>query len=231
MTRPRSMPSLAAATLLAVITTTLFSWSLLISSTAEATALTYNVGAHERACFYAWADVPKKKVAFYFAVQSGGSFDIDVDVRDPNQKQILSLEKERQGDFVFTANEVGEYSFCFSNDMSTFAEKAIDFEITVENEKRASSLTQAEKDKARGPQAQTDAMDESLFRLTGELARIDRMQKHFRTRENRNFSTVISTDSRIFWFSLVESVMIVGMAMVQVYVVRTFFSGSRRTHV
>jgi hypothetical protein len=61
------MSSLVTA-LLAVITTAFFSWSLLVSSTAEATALTYNVGAHERACFYAWADVPKKKLAFYFAV-------------------------------------------------------------------------------------------------------------------------------------------------------------------
>ncbi|KAF9926900.1 hypothetical protein FBU30_003621 [Linnemannia zychae] len=212
-----------------IITTTLFAWSLLFSSTTDATALTYNVGAHERACFYAWVDIPKKKLAFYFAVQSGGSFDIDVEVRDPKLKPMLMLEKERQGDFVFTANEVGEYSFCFSNDMSTFAEKMVDFEISVENEKRPTQVDQDEKGK--GPQAHADAMDESLFRLTGELARIDRMQKYFRTRENRNFFTVISTDSRIFWFSLTESAMIVAMAMVQVYVVRTFFSGSRRHHV
>ncbi len=40
-------------------------------------------------------------------------------------------EKERQGDFVFTANDVGEYRFCFNNEMSTFAEKNVDFEIAV----------------------------------------------------------------------------------------------------
>lgn len=40
-------------------------------------------------------------------------------------------EKERQGDFVFTALEVGEYRFCFNNQMSTFAEKFVDFEIAV----------------------------------------------------------------------------------------------------
>lgn len=36
----------------------------------DATALTYNVAAHERACFYTYVDVPKKKLAFYFAVSS-----------------------------------------------------------------------------------------------------------------------------------------------------------------
>lgn len=64
-------------------------------------------------------------------VQSGGSFDIDYVVYGPTQKIILDGTKERQGDFVFTANEIGEYKFCFSNDMSTFAEKMVDFEIAV----------------------------------------------------------------------------------------------------
>jgi len=42
-----------------------------------------------------------------------------------------SQEPERQGDFVFTATEVGEYSFCFDNSVSTFQEKTVDFEISV----------------------------------------------------------------------------------------------------
>ena len=43
----------------------------------------------------------------------------------------MSGEKERQGDFVFTANEVGDYKFCFDNEMSTYSEKFVDFEIAV----------------------------------------------------------------------------------------------------
>lgn len=40
-------------------------------------------------------------------------------------------QKERQGDFVFTAQNVGEYRFCFNNEMSTFADKMVDFEVAV----------------------------------------------------------------------------------------------------
>lgn len=40
-------------------------------------------------------------------------------------------QKERQGDFVFTAQNAGEYRFCFNNGMSTFAEKMVDFEVAV----------------------------------------------------------------------------------------------------
>lgn len=64
-------------------------------------------------------------------VQSGGSFDIDYQVTNPQQREVLSGQKERQGDYVFTAKDTGEYKFCFSNEMSTFADKMVDFEIAV----------------------------------------------------------------------------------------------------
>jgi hypothetical protein len=64
-------------------------------------------------------------------VQAGGSFDVDYEVIGPQDKIIMDGQKERQGDFVFTATETGEYKFCFNNQMSTFAEKFVDFEIAV----------------------------------------------------------------------------------------------------
>ncbi len=66
-----------------------------------------------------------------YQVQSGGSFDVDYSVVGPGDRVIMDGTKERQGDFVFTAQSVGEYRFCFNNDMSTFAEKMVDFEIAV----------------------------------------------------------------------------------------------------
>ncbi|CAG8736104.1 3900_t:CDS:2 [Dentiscutata erythropus] len=192
----------------------------------QGTSLTYNVAAHERACFYAWADKPGEKVAFYFAVQSGGSFDIDYVVTDPRGKAVISGERERQGDFVFTANFVGEYSFCFANDMSTFAEKLVDFEITIENEPRA----ELPPSKGITPD-QTSSMEESCLRLSSSLSTISRTQKYFRTRENRNFSTVKSTENRILWFALLESAVIVTMAAIQVFTVKSFFTTTKRGHV
>lgn len=91
----------------------------------DAAALTTQVKPHERSCFYAWVDKVGEKVGFYYAVQAGGSFDVDYDVVSPSDKHIISGEKERQVDIVFTGNEVGEYSFCFENDMSSFADKTV----------------------------------------------------------------------------------------------------------
>ena len=109
---------------------------------------------------------------FYFAVQSGGSFDIDFDVRDPNEKVLLDGARERQGDYVFTANTVGEYSFCFENDMSTLTEKLIDFDIMVESEPRREPPA-----KTTQLSEQTSGLEESIFRLNGMLLNIKRTQK------------------------------------------------------
>lgn len=109
---------------------------------------------------------------FYFAVQSGGSFDVDFEIKDPNDKIILDGQRERQGDFVFTANIVGEYSFCFENDMSTLTDKLVDFDIMVESEPRREAPA-----KAGQLQEQTSALEESIYRLNSLFMSIKRTQK------------------------------------------------------
>ncbi|KAF2651268.1 hypothetical protein K491DRAFT_719974 [Lophiostoma macrostomum CBS 122681] len=198
-----------------------------IASVVQATALTYKLEAHEKACFFANTEHKGTKIAFYFAVQSGGSFDVDYSVVGPNEKVILDGTKERQGDFVFTANDPGEYRFCFNNEMSTFAEKIVDFEIAVENENKNAQIPS----KQGSSPEQTSVLEESILKLSAQLSTISRNQKYFRTRENRNFSTVRSTEKRIFNFSLMEGALMVTMAGLQVFIVRFFFQGARKGYV
>ena len=144
---------------------------------------------------------------------------------DPhNERTILAGEKERQGDYVFTANVPGEYRFCFDNTISTFADKMIDFEIAVENEPRAAVIPSKQGSTAE----QTSVLEDSIMKVSSLLSSVSRSQKYFRTRENRNFSTVRSTERRIWNFSLIESGLMVGMAGLQVFVVRMFFTGGRK---
>lgn len=96
----------------------------------------------------------------------------------------------------------------------------------VENESRAQLPS-----KQGSTPEQTSVLEESIIKLSTQLSTINRNQKYFRTRENRNFSTVRSTERRIFNFSVIESVMMVTMAGLQVFVVRFFFQGARRGYV
>lgn len=165
-------------------------------------------------------------------MQSGGSFDIDYEVTGPNNVEVLQGHRERQGDFVFSAKAPGEHSFCFSNRMSTFAEKVIDFDITAEHE-QAIPTSPVHHDVAGGDQAKKDVkpLEDGINRLQDSLGGIQRQQKYFRTRENRNFDTVKSTVNRIFWFGTSEAFMLVAMGLLQVFVIQTFFNRSGKTRV
>lgn len=192
-TRPRpplaKMWSLRAPTLLLLAA---------LLSLASTTSLTYKFHSKEKACFYAWADKPSSKIAFYFAVrphlprsrspaaarsrfthttpltplqvQSGGAFDIDYAVTGPHEKSILDGTKERQGDFVFTATEAGEYRFCFDNEMSSVTDKVVDFEISV---RPPLPLSRAYRPTAHTPHPGRERSPRQPARQAGRPARAD----------------------------------------------------------
>ncbi|WVQ66084.1 uncharacterized protein L199_004262 [Kwoniella botswanensis] len=195
---------------------------LLGAAQVSATALTAMLGANERSCYYADVDGVGEKVGFYFAVQSGGNFEIDYVVMDPDDKVILEGVAEKQGDYIFTANQVGEYSFCFENEAYT-SDKLLDFDIMVESEPRRVLSAQQQPLKEH-----TSSLEESTYKISGLLSSITRTQKYFHTRHHRNYSTVLSTQSRIFWFTILECVIIVAMSLIQIWILKTFFSRSGR---
>lgn len=131
--------------------------------------------------------------------------------------------------------------------MSTVTDKFVDFEIAVsasdptmllrplpnssirlqvENEARVNLPS-----KQGSSPEQTTSLEESVFKISGQLSTISRNQKYFRTRENRNFSTVRSTEKRIVNFSLIQCGLVVCMGALQVFVVRFFFQGARKGYV
>jgi len=91
-------------------------------------------------------------------------------------------------------------------------------ELQVENEARVSLPAK----QGTSPE-QTSALEESIWKISGQLSTITRNQKYFRTRENRNFSTVRSTEKRIINFSMIQIFLVMAMGALQVFIVRFFF--------
>jgi len=182
---------------------------------------TYRMFPNENACFYGIVEKPGEKIGFYFAVQSGGAFDIDYEVTGPSGKVILSGVSERQGEYVFTSQMAGDHKFCFSNTMSTFAEKMVDFEITIEHELKEAAPLSETSEKVLSP------MEQSLNYIANKLNVVQKYARYFRTRQNRNHYTVISTEKKVFWFALLESILIVTMSVLQVVFIRRFFTSTK----
>ncbi|KAJ3127869.1 hypothetical protein HK098_005645 [Nowakowskiella sp. JEL0407] len=169
-------------------------------------------------------------------VQSGGNFDIDYDVRDADGHEIQSGVRERQTDFVFAAKKPGEYTFCFSNAMSSFAEKVIDFDIAAQHEVEKSgsvlknTITGTSEQKERA-QAMVKSITEQLWQVNGWETGLRKMQHLTHTRTQRNFETVQSTETSLFWYSLVECILIVVFAVTQVFLIQMFFDKNQKIRI
>ncbi|KAL2315296.1 COPII-coated vesicle component Erp2/3/4 [Schizosaccharomyces pombe] len=198
----------------------------LLASLASAIELTFKLENQEKQCYYLDSFHTGEKTHFTYAVQSGGSFDVDYMIKAPSQKTVALGKKRRQADVFFTLEEKGEYEFCFDNHMSTFTDKIVTMEITMENELSLPALT---RDEAKD--YKKDSMQSTVLEISTALSEIDRVQNYFKTREHRNYSTVKSTQARIFWFSLAESIMVVALSALQVFIVKTFFKRSGRRGV
>ncbi|TIA85155.1 hypothetical protein E3P99_04060 [Wallemia hederae] len=192
-----------------------------IATIVYSSALTTTIEAAERSCFYANVDKRGEKIGFYFAVQSGGDFDIDWEVLDPEGYGVMHGEKDRQGDYIFTGNKLGEYKFCFYNRLSSIEEKLVDFDILVESEPRHQLPKQSKSFKEH-----THSLEDSIYKIQGQISTLQRNQRYFRTRENRNNSTVASTRRRLKTYAFFESLAVVFMSAAQVWIVKNFFATS-----
>lgn len=193
-----------------------------------ASALTFNLPAKEKACFYVFTEKENTQVSFYFAVQQGGSFDVDYIIKDPKERIVVEETKQRQGDFSFTAQHPGQYEFCFLNEMSTFAEKVIDFEIKYEGDASKEFRALMPEQPNTKPIAHVEAMKATAESIDRQLDELKRALQYYKTRNNRNQATVQSTESRIYYFSILEVLLMVGMAFLQITVVQLFFKGLRK---
>lgn len=197
----------------------------LLCGKAEAASLSIKVPAHEKSCYYAWVDQQYEKVGFYFAVQEGGNFDIDFIVHSPTDKVVIEGEKSSQEDFVFTANEMGQYSFCFENFMNSAEEKLVDFDITVESEPRL-ELPLA---KAALLSEKSTPVEDSMDKLDSDFMAVERTLRYFRMRENNGYSLVERTRNRILRYSFIQTLVIIAISAGQVFIVRLLFDKGANT--
>lgn len=206
---------------------------LVLAQAVAAIPLTVKLGPSEKQCVYTEVLTPGSKIGFYFAVQSGGSFDINVAIKGPDDIVEYKEAKEKQGEFSFSVSKAGEYEFCLSNDMSTFAEKVVEFEVVVDNTRGKNGANTDNSDEiiqASLPDVKIKDADKIEAYITKIETRASNMLgrlKYYKMRNNRNQSTVKSTERRIFWFSLIDLILMVSMAGLQVTIVHLFFNGCK----
>ncbi len=158
--------------------------TLLVSS---ASAFTVSVGAGAIECFM--DDVKTgEKVLGGFNVLSGGQLDIDVKVLDPQNKAVYAENKEMSGTFTFVASQTGLYFICFSNQMSSYTTKIVNFHMHVGSTLGAHQV--AKKDHLTGLETSVLTLSEGMTFLKDEM-------DYLKTRErmHRDSASFCTADS------------------------------------
>lgn len=74
------------------------------------------------------------RIITIFQVIQGGNYDVDLEVKDPQENSLYKDVKKSYDSFNWDAKVDGVYEFCFSNEFSTVSHKVVYFDFQVGDE-------------------------------------------------------------------------------------------------
>ncbi len=143
--------------------------------------------------------------------------------------------------YRFRASSTGLYTFCLDNRMSRWTAKVAVFDIEHKSSDAPRDGVVADPsgehvvaDALKGISKEKDdmvgasLMRAGMNRLYSKLAQIENSQMYHYHRERRHRNTLEDTNSRVQWWTLVETFIIVLVSLAQVVIVRKWFNTPSR---
>ncbi|CBY24673.1 unnamed protein product [Oikopleura dioica] len=147
-----------------------------------------------------------------------------VEVSDPEQKVMLKRDYGAEGKFTFTAHKPGEHQICIHSNSTKWAlmahekmrihldlqvgDTAVDYKKVASTEK----LTQ---------------LQLRVRQLQDQVTQIQKEQNYQRVREEKFRTTSESTNSRVLWWSFIQTVILISAGVWQIRHMRTFFEAKK----
>merc|ERR1712062_269626 len=194
--------------------------------------LYFHIGETERKCFI--EEIPDEtmvtgnyKVQLYdprtngFAPQSQG-IGMHVEVRDPEDKIILSKVYSSEGKWTFTSHTPGEHVIClYTNSTKWFSGTQLRVHLDIQVGEHAINYADV---------AQKEKLSELQLRvrqLLDQVEQITKEQNYQRYREERFRQTSESTNSRVLWWSLGQTCILLVMGGWQMRHLKSFFEAKK----
>jgi len=188
---------------------------LLVFDFSRGTELTFELPDNERSCFH--QEIKKNtSVTLEFQVITGGQYDVDVSLEDPRKQVIYKQVKMQFDSYSFTAEHNGVYTVCFSNEFSTFSHKLVYFDFQVGDEQPLPGIGEHV--------TVMTQMESSAQDIHKALKTIIDFQTHHRLRETQGRKRAEDLNERVLWWSILETVAILVIAVGQVFVLKNFFT-------
>lgn len=213
------------------------SWSLALATLflvnlCSINALYFHIKETERKCFI--EEVPdetlvvgKYKVQIFDRdtndyMPTNQGIGMHVEVKDPEQKVILSKLYSAEGRFSFTSHMPGEHIIClYSNSTAWFGGGNLRVHLDIEVGEHAVDYNElAGKEKLTELQLR-------VRQLLDQVEQISKEQNYQRYREERFRATSESTNQRVFWWSVAQLSILVLTGMWQMRHLKKFFEAKK----
>ncbi|XP_033332890.1 transmembrane emp24 domain-containing protein 7 [Megalopta genalis] len=177
--------------------------------------LTFELPDNEKQCFF--QDITKNETAMLeFQVVTGGQYDVDVSLEAPNKEIIFQQIKTQFDSHQFTAAMTGAYKACFSNEFSTFSHKLVYMDFRVGDQMPLAGLGEHV--------TVMTQMESSVHEVHTHLNKILDYQTHHRLREAQGRKRAEDLNDHVLKWSIVETFTIIAICVMQVYILKTFFT-------
>jgi len=194
--------------------------------------LYFHIGETERKCFI--EEIPDEtmvvgnyKVQLYdprtngFAPSSPG-IGMHVEIRDPDDKIILSKVYSSEGRFTFTSTVPGEHVIClYTNSTKWFSGTQLRVHLDIQVGEHAVDYANV---------AQKEKLSELQLRvrqLLDQVEQITKEQNYQRYREERFRQTSESTNQRVLWWALAQTCILLVMGAWQMRHLKSFFEAKK----
>ncbi|CAD5220432.1 unnamed protein product [Bursaphelenchus okinawaensis] len=181
-------------------------------------------------CFYERLNNPKHvQIETDFQVTEGGELDISFHVKNPKglivAKDYKQINGEHKINLEHPNNGHGEYEFCFDNSFSTTTAKTVYFELFLLDKDgnfiQERDLKMFTNDSISERVA---GFDRITLKLKRDMNEIEKHQTHIRAVESRDRSIVEHNFERVNFWSVLNTVAIFLMTLLQIYTIRALLT-------
>ncbi|KAG8188579.1 hypothetical protein JTE90_007185 [Oedothorax gibbosus] len=205
---------------------------IFLSYLSLSSALYFHIAETERKCFI--EEIPDETlvVGNYKCelsdpktggfMPSSAGIGMHVEIRDPDEKLILSKVYSSEGKFTFTSSIPGEHVIClYSNTTKWFSGSQLRVHLDIQVGEHAVDY---------GNVAQKEKLTELQLRLRqllDQVEQISKEQNYQRYREERFRLTSESTNQRVLYWSISQSAILLVMGFWQMRHLKSFFQAKK----
>lgn len=158
-----------------------------------------------------------------YAPITGANPQLDTFIEEPQGNVIYKAEKKDYDIFHFVTTSPGVYRFCFSNV----------YDISFQTNLVYFDFVKGKEDPSNFPGTKTQTalsqMETSAYSIHEAFAVMEQYQNHHRIREANSRIAAETLNYRVQWWSLSQASVIILVSIIQVYVLRRFFTVKRES--